>query len=258
MQSFSQFTTQLGEATSSTSRLPGAPSDDAVDRLIGKKRKERLDRASKILINLRDSGKLYKMRMKYDRIKGLDTEDNRKQLATANVRIKSLAGSLGRNKKRIDRAAERIAKKYNERTGKNVSVADVRKVIVRKAVSRATNRMKTRAARSRLNENLHQLDEFITNIVGSGVQALGDIAAAYMQNRVQQAMQKKTQRMEKRRALQQAQSQQDIGQGMVPTQTNVSNLQINTNPRATVAQLRGSAGAELGGSSVGKQFAAMY
>lgn len=249
MQSFSQFTSQLDEATSDKPSLLRS----AVDRLTGKKRKERLDRASQILVNLRDSGKLDKMRIKLG-----DTEANERQLATANVRIKSLAGSLGRNKKRIDRAAKRIAKKYNERTGKNVSVADVRKVIVRKAVSRATNRMKTRAARARLGENLQQLDEFITNIVGSGVQALGDIAAAYMQNRMQQAMQKKTQRMEKRRALQQAQSQQDIGQGMVPTQTNVSNLQINTNPRATVAQLRGSAGAELGGSSVGKQFAAMY
>ena len=94
MQSFSQFTTQLGEATSDKPSLLRS----AVDRLTGKKRKERLDRASKILINLRDSSKLDKMRMKYDRIKGLDTEDNRKQLATANVRIKSLARSLGRNK----------------------------------------------------------------------------------------------------------------------------------------------------------------
>lgn len=234
MQSFSQFTSQLDEATSDKPSL--------------------LQRASQILVNLRDSGKLDK-KIPYELGDG---RGNKIKLATANVRMKSLASSLGRNKEKIDSAAERIAKQYNERTGKNVSVADVRKVIVRKAVSRATNRMKTRAARARLGENLQQLDEFITNIVGSGVQALGDIAAAYMQNRMQQAMQKKTQRMEKRRALQQAQSQQDIGQGMVPTQTNVSNLQINTNPRATVAQLRGSAGAELGGSSVGKQFAAMY
>lgn len=276
MQSFSQFTTQLDETMSGLSVVTRKPrrsqllrsiATNIKDRLTGgqKKRgdidkkqvvkirrgamlgslnptrKQRLDQATKTLKGLRDSGKFGDP--------GLEGNQQRK---IANARIKALASGLGKRKDQINKAAEAIAAR------RGISVRDARKRVVRQAISRAVNRMETRAARSRLNENLQQLDEFIMNIVGSGVQALGDIAAAYMQNRMQKAMQKKTQRMEKRRALQQAQSQQDVSQGIVPTQTNVSNLQINTNPRSTVAQLRGSAGAEFGRSSVGKQFAAMY
>jgi len=46
--------------------------------------------------------------------------------------------------------------------------------------------------------------------------------------------------------------------GVSPTTGVPSNIKINTNPRATVAQLRGTGGTQLGGSSIGKQFAAKY
>ena len=255
MQSFSQFTTQLDEATSDKPSLLRS----AVDRLTGKKRKERLDRASKILINLRDSGKLDKMRIKLG-----DEQANKRQVATANVRIKSLAGSLGRNKKRIDRAAKRIAKKYNERTGKNVSVADVRKVIVRKAVSRATNRMKTRAARARLNENLQRLDEVIDftagfgPLVGSVIQTIGQVGMDMVGQSLAARRQNKQLRRQKRQDLMKRQQATDMAMGGSPTTGMSSKIKINTNPRATVAQLRGTGGTQLGGSSIGKQFAAKY
>ena len=264
MQSFSQFTTQLDEtmiglsvgtrkprgsqllqsiATNIKDRLAGGQKKRVSRIEIGRarreksQRKQRLDRATKTLKGLRDSGKFGDPSVGY---------------ARSDARMRALASGLGKRKNEINKAAEAIAAR------RGISVADARKRVVRQAVSRAVNRMETRAARSRLNENLQQLDEFIMNIVGSGIEAIGSVASAYMQNRMTQAMQKKTQRMEKRRALQQAQSQQDVSQGIVPTQTNVSNLQINTNPRSTVAQLRGSAGAGFGKSSVGKQFAAMY
>ena len=256
MQSFSQFTTQLDEATSDKPSLLRS----AVDRLTGKKRKERLDRASKILINLRDSGKLDK-KIPYELGDG---RGNKIKLATANVRMKSLAGSLGRNKKKIDSAAERIAKEYNERTGKNVSVADVRKVIVRKAVSKATNRMKTRAARARLNENLKRLDEVIDftaglgPVVGSIIQTVGQVGMDMVGQSLAARRQNKQLRKQKRQDLMKRQQATDMAMGGSPTTGMSSKIKINTNPRATVAQLRGTGGTQLGGSSIGKQFAAMY
>ena len=94
--------------------------------------------------------------------------------------------------------------------------------------------------------------------IGGGLSAIGDIGAGFMRNRMAQAMQKRTQRTQKRQALLSKQRSADMGMGVSPTTGVSGKIKINTNPRATVAQLRGTGGTQLGGSSVGKQFAAKY
>ena len=235
-------------------------------------RKERLDRATKILTGLRDSGKF-----------GNPALEGKPQRKIANARIKALASGLGKRKDEINKAAEAIAAR------RGISVRDARKRVVRQAVSRAVNRMETKAARKRLNENLQQLDEVLPALVGGaaagkllgtgalvtaiaahgaatslgsaiggGLSAIGDIGGAFMKNRMAQAMQKRAQRTQKRQALLSKQQSADMAMGVSPTTGVPSNIKINTNPRATVAQLRGTGGTQLGGSSIGKQFAAKY
>ena len=235
-------------------------------------RKERLDRATKILTGLRDSGKF-----------GNPALEGKPQRKIANARIKALASGLGKRKDEINKAAEAIAAR------RGISVRDARKRVVRQAVSRAVNRMETKAARKRLNENLQQLDEVLPALVGGaaagkllgtgalvtaiaahgaatslgsaiggGLSAIGDIGGAFMKNRMAQAMQKRAQRTQKRQALISKQQSADKAMGVSPTTGVPSNIKINTNPRATVAQLRGTGGTQLGGSSIGKQFAAKY
>ncbi len=235
-------------------------------------RKQRLDRATKILTGLRDSGKFGDPSVGY---------------ARSDARLRRLASGLGKRKDEINKAAEAIAAR------RGISVADARKRLVRQVVSRAVNRMETKAARKRLNENLQQLDEVLPALVGGaaagkllgglgqtaslvtaigmhgaatslgsaiggGLSAIGDIGGAFMKNRMAQAMQKRAQRTQKRQALLSKQQSADMAMGVSPTTGVPSNIKINTNPRATVAQLRGTGGTQLGGSSVGKQFAAKY
>ena len=235
-------------------------------------RKQRLDQATKTLRGLRDSGKF-----------GNPALEGKPQRKIANARLKALASGLGKRKDEINKAAEAIAAR------RGISVADARKRVVRQAVSRAVNRMETKAARKRLNENLQQLDEVLPALVGGaaagkllgtgalvtaigahgaatslgsaiggGLSAIGDIGASFMRNRMAQAMQKRTQRAQKRQALLSKQKSADIAMGVSPTTGVSGKIKINTNPRATVAQLRGTGGTQLGGSSVGKQFAAKY
>lgn len=231
-------------------------------------RKQRLDRATKTLKGLRDSGKFGDPSVGY---------------ARSDARLRRLASGLGKRKDEINKAAEAIAAR------RGISVADARKRLVRQVVSRAVNRMETKAARKRLNENLQQLDEVLPALVGGaaagkllgtgalvtaiaahgaatslgsaiggGLSAIGDIGGAFMKNRMAQAMQKRAQRTQKRQALLSKQQSADMAMGVSPTTGVPSNIKINTNPRATVAQLRGTGGTQLGGSSVGKQFAAKY
>ena len=239
-------------------------------------RKQRLDRATKILTGLRDSGKF-----------GNPALEGKPQRKIANARLKALASGLGKRKDEINKAAEAIAAR------RGISVRDARKRVVRQAVSRAVNRMETKAARKRLNENLQQLDEVLPAVlagaagmkllgglgqtaslvaaigahgaatslgsaIGGGLSAIGDIGGAFMKNRMAQAMQKRAQRTQKRQALISKQQSADKAMGVSPTTGVPSNIKINTNPRATVAQLRGTGGTQLGGSSIGKQFAAKY
>tara|TARA_Y100000114_G_scaffold134044_1_gene133874 strand:- start:737 stop:1672 length:936 start_codon:yes stop_codon:yes gene_type:complete len=239
-------------------------------------RKQRLDQATKTLRGLRDSGKF-----------GNPALEGKPQRKIANARLKALASGLGKRKDEINKAAEAIAAR------RGISVADARKRVVRQAVSRAVNRMETKAARKRLNENLQQLDEVLPAVlagaagmkllgglsqtaplvaaigvhgattslgsaIGGGLSAIGDIGGAFMKNRMAQAMQKRAQRTQKRQALLSKQQSADMAMGVSPTTGVPSNIKINTNPRATVAQLRGTGGTQLGGSSVGKQFAAKY
>ena len=235
-------------------------------------RKQRLGRATKILTGLRDSGKF-----------GNPALEGKPQRKIANARLKALASGLGKRKDEINKAAEAIAAR------RGISVRDARKRVVRQAVSRAVNRMETKAARKRLNENLQQLDEVLPALVGGaaagkllgtgalvtaiaahgaatslgsaiggGLSAIGDIGGAFMKNRMAQAMQKRAQRTQKRQALISKQQSADMAMGVSPTTGVPSNIKINTNPRATVAQLRGTGGTQLGGSSIGKQFAAKY
>ena len=231
-------------------------------------RKQRLDRATKTLKGLRDSGKFGDPSVGY---------------ARSDARLRRLASGLGKRKDEINKAAEAIAAR------RGISVSDARKRLVRQVVSRAVNRMETKAARKRLNENLQQLDEVLPALVGGaaagkllgtgalvaaigvhgattslgsaiggGLSAIGDIGGAFMKNRMAQAMQKRAQRTQKRQALLSKQQSADMAMGVSPTTGVPSNIKINTNPRATVAQLRGTGGTQLGGSSVGKQFAAKY
>ena len=231
-------------------------------------RKQRLDRATKTLKGLRDSGKFGDPSVGY---------------ARSDARLRRLASGLGKRKDEINKAAEAIAAR------RGISVADARKRLVRQVVSRAVNRMETKAARKRLNENLQQLDEVLPALVGGaaagkllgtgalvtaiaahgaatslgsaiggGLSAIGDIGGAFMKNRMAQAMQKRAQRTQKRQALLSKQQSADMAMGVSPTTGVPSNIKINTNPRATVAQLRGTGGTQLGGSSIGKQFAAKY
>ena len=112
-------------------------------------RKQRLDQATKTLRGLRDSGKF-----------GNPALEGKPQRKIANARLKALASGLGKRKDEINKAAEAIAAR------RGISVADARKRVVRQAVSRAVNRMETKAARKRLNENLQQLDEVLPALVG--------------------------------------------------------------------------------------------
>ena len=133
--------------------------------------------------------------------------------------------------------------------------------------------METKAARKRLNENLQQLDEVLPavaaaaaipailgsgSVIGGAISAIGDLGGAYMQNRMSRAMQKKTQRRQKRQDLLGKQKSADMAMGVSPTTGVSGRIKINTNPRASVSQLRSTGGTQLGGSSVGKQFAAKY
>ncbi len=235
-------------------------------------RKQRLDQATKTLKRLRDSGKFGDPSVGY---------------ARSDARLRRLASGLGKRKDEINKAAEAIAAR------RGISVSDARKRLVRQVVSRAVNRMETKAARKRLNENLQQLDEVLPAVlagaagmkllgglsqtaplvaaigvhgattslgsaIGGGLSAIGDIGGAFMKNRMAQAMQKRAQRTQKRQALLSKQQSADMAMGVSPTTGVPSNIKINPNPRAPVAQLRGTGGTQLGGSSVGKQFAAKY
>ena len=203
-------------------------------------RKERLDRATKILTGLRDSGKFGNP--------GLEGKPQRK---IANARIKALASGLGKRKDEINKAAEAIAAR------RGISVRDARKRVVRQAVSRAVNRMETRAARKRLNENLQRLDE-IGALVGSVIQTLGQVGMDALGQSLARRRQNKQLRRQKRQDLLKQQQSADMAMGVSPTTGVSGKIKINTNPRATVAQLRGTGGTQLGGSSIGKQFAAKY
>ena len=203
-------------------------------------RKERLDRATKILTGLRDSGKFGNP--------GLEGNQQRK---IANARIKALASGLGKRKDEINKAAEAIAAR------RGISVRDARKRVVRQAVSRAVNRMETKAARKRLNENLQRLDE-IGALVGSVIQTLGQVGMDALGQSLARRRQNKQLRRQKRQDLLKQQQSADMAMGVSPTTGVSGKIKINTNPRATVAQLRGTGGTQLGGSSVGKQFAAKY
>ena len=203
-------------------------------------RKERLDRATKTLKGLRDSGKFGDP--------GLEGNQQRK---IANARIKALASGLGKRKDQINKAAEAIAAR------RGISVRDARKRVVRQAISRAVNRMETRAARSRLNENLQRLDE-IGALVGSVIQTLGQVGMDALGQSLARRRQNKQLRRQKRQDLLKQQQSADMAMGVSPTTGVSGKIKINTNPRATVAQLRGTGGTQLGGSSIGKQFAAKY
>ena len=203
-------------------------------------RKERLDRATKILTGLRDSGKFGNP--------GLEGKPQRK---IANARKKALDSGLGKRKDEINKAAEAIAAR------RGISVADARKRVVRQAVSRAVNRMETRAARKRLNENLQRLDE-IGALVGSVIQTLGQVGMDALGQSLARRRQNKQLRRQKRQDLLKQQQSADMAMGVSPSTGVSGKIKINTNPRATVAQLRGTGGTQLGGSSIGKQFAAKY
>ena len=210
-------------------------------------RKERLDRATKTLKGLRDSGKFGDP--------GLEGNQQRK---IANARIKALASGLGKRKDEINKAAEAIAAR------RGISVRDARKRLVRQVVSKAVNRMETKAARKRLNENLQRLDEVIDltfgsgPIVGSVIQTLGQVGMDALGQSLARRRQNKQLRRQKRQDLLKQQQSADMAMGVSPTTGVSGKIKINTNPRATVAQLRGTGGTQLGGSSIGKQFAAKY
>ena len=275
MQSFSQFTTQLDETMIGLSvgtrkprrsQLLRSIATNVKDRLMGgqKKRgdidqkqavkirsgamlgslnptrKQRLDRATKTLKGLRDSGKFGDP--------GLEGNQQRK---IANARIKALASGLGKRKDEINKAAEAIAAR------RGISVRDARKRLVRQVVSKAVNRMETKAARKRLNENLQRLDE-IGALVGSVIQTLGQVGMDALGQSLARRRQNKQLRRQKRQDLLKQQQSADMAMGVSPTTGVSGKIKINTNPRATVAQLRGTGGTQLGGSSIGKQFAAKY
>ena len=203
-------------------------------------RKQRLDQATKTLRGLRDSGKF-----------GNPALEGKPQRKIANARLKALASGLGKRKDEINKAAEAIAAR------RGISVADARKRVVRQAVSRAVNRMETKAARKRLNENLQRLDE-IGALVGSVIQTLGQVGMDALGQSLARRRQNKPLRRQKRQDLLKQQQSADMAMGVSPTMGVSGKIKINTNPRATVAQLRGTGGTQLGGSSIGKQFAAKY
>ena len=210
-------------------------------------RKQRLDRATKTLKGLRDSGKFGNP--------GLEGKPQRK---IADARMRAIASGLGKRKNEINKAAEAIAAK------RGISVRDARKRVVRQAVSRAVNRMETKAARKRLNENLQQLDEIIDftgglgPIIGSAIQTLGQVGMDALGQRLAQRRKDKQLRRQKRQDLLSRQKSADMAMGVSPTTGVSGKIKINTNPRASVSQLRSTGGTQLGGSSVGKQFAAKY
>ncbi len=210
-------------------------------------RKQRLKQATKTLTGLRDSGKFGNP--------GLEGKPERK---IANARMRAIASGLGKRKGEINKAAEAIAAR------RGISVADARKRVVRQAVSRAVNRMETKAARKRLNENLQQLDEIIDftgglgPIIGGTIQTLGQVGMDALGQSLAQKRQDKQLRRQKRQALLGKQKSADMAMGVSPTTGVSGKIKINTNPRASVSQLRSTGGTQLGGSSVGKQFAAKY
>ena len=179
---------------------------------------------------------------------GLEGNQQRK---IANARIKALASGLGKRKDQINKAAEAIAAR------RGISVRDARKRVVRQAISRAVNRMETKAARKRLNENLQRLDE-IGALVGSVIQTLGQVGMDALGQSLARRRQNRQLRRQKRQDLLKQQQSADMAMGVSPTTGVSGKIKINTNPRATVAQLRGTGGTQLGGSSIGKQFAAKY
>ena len=219
-------------------------------------RKQRLKQATKTLTGLRDSGKFGDP--------GLEGNQQRK---IANERLKALASGLAKRKDEINKAAEAIAAK------RGISVRDARKRVVRQAVSRAVNRMETKAARKRLNENLQQLDEVlpavaaaaaIPALLGGGalasgiIQTLGQVGMDMVGHSLVAKRQNKQLRRQKRQDLLGKQKSADMAMGVSPTTGVSGRIKINTNPRASVSQLRSTGGTQLGGSSVGKQFAAKY
>jgi hypothetical protein len=210
-------------------------------------RKQRLKQVTKTLTGLRDSGKFGNP--------GLEGKPQRK---IADARMRAIASGLGKRKNEINKAAEAIAAK------RGISVADARKRVVRQAVSRAVNRMETKAARKRLNENLQQLGEIVDltgglgPIIGGAMQTLGQVGMDALGQSLAQRRQDKQLRRQKRQALLGKQKSADMAMGVSPTTGVSGKIKINTNPRASVSQLRSTGGTQLGGSSVGKQFAAKY